>query len=145
MINAAPISEFRDEDGRVSQWQIAEGNGHYYLFDMTIGEAVQELPGVRVMSDKQLPDHRGKEHTENKIAISFDVQQVAAALEDAGFEVSEGNVTDIVDYINNGGESVENFGAAFRTLIADAGTDLRIRKSASASANAIQGKEEANP
>jgi len=51
MINAAVITDYHDEDGRVSQWQIAEGNGHYYLFDMTVGEVVQELPGVRVMSD----------------------------------------------------------------------------------------------
>jgi hypothetical protein len=78
---------------------------------------------------------------ENKIAISFDVEQVAAALEDAGFEVSEGNVTDIAEYINNGGESVENFDAAFRTLIADAAADLKIRKSASAMANAQEEKE----
>lgn len=53
MINAAPISEFRDEDGQVSKFQIAEGNGHFYLWDMAIGEVVQELPleqlpGVRV-------------------------------------------------------------------------------------------------
>ena len=27
MINAAPISEFRDEDGQVSKFQIAEGAG----------------------------------------------------------------------------------------------------------------------
>ena len=130
MINAAVVTDFHDDDGQLSQWQIAEGHGHYYLFDMTIGEAVQKLPGVRVMSDKQLPDHRGKEHLENKIVISFDVEQVAAALEDASLEGSERNVTDIVEYINNGGESVENFAAAFRTLIADAATDLKIRKSA---------------
>jgi hypothetical protein len=81
---------------------------------------------------------------ENKIAISFDVEQVAAALEDAGFEVSERNVTDIAEYISNGGEGVENFAAAFRTLIADAATDLKIRKAASARENAIQEEEEAN-
>jgi hypothetical protein len=51
MINAAVITDYHDEDGQVSQWQIAEGNGHYYLFDMAIGELVQELPGVRMMSD----------------------------------------------------------------------------------------------
>ena len=53
MINAAPISEFRDEDGEVSKFQIAEGNRHFYLWDMEIGEVVQELPleqlpGIRV-------------------------------------------------------------------------------------------------
>lgn len=56
-----------------------------------------------------------KEQMENKIAISFDVEQVAAALEDAGFEASERNVTDIAEYVKNGGESVENFDAAFRS------------------------------
>jgi hypothetical protein len=88
---------------------------------------------------------RTKEHMENKIAISFDVKQVAAALEDAGFEVSEKNITVIAEYITNGGESIENFDAAFRTLVADAATNLEIKKSASARANAIEGKEEANP
>jgi hypothetical protein len=81
---------------------------------------------------------------ENKIVISFDVEQVAAALEDTGFEVSEGNVADVAEYITNGGESVENFDAAFRTLIADAAMDLKIRKSPSAKANAIKEKEAAN-
>jgi hypothetical protein len=48
MINAAPITNYHDDDGQVSRWQIAEGNGHFYLFDQAIGEVVQELPGVRV-------------------------------------------------------------------------------------------------
>jgi hypothetical protein len=82
---------------------------------------------------------------ENKIAISFDVEQVAAALEDGGFEVSERNVTDIAEYISNGGEGVENFAAAFRTLIADVATDLKIPKSASARANTNKEKEVGNP
>jgi len=71
---------------------------------------------------------------ENKIVISFDLEHVAAALEYAGFEVSERNVAEIAEHLNNGGEIVENFDAAFSTLIADAATDLKIRKSASAGA-----------
>jgi hypothetical protein len=69
-----------------------------------------------------------KEHMENNIVISFDVEQVAAALEVAGFEVSEGNVADVVEYINNGGEIVEDFDAAFCLLVEDVATDLKIRE-----------------
>jgi hypothetical protein len=81
---------------------------------------------------------------ENKIVISFDLQQIAAALENAGFEVSEKNLTDVTQYLKNGGESVEDFAAAFRTLAADAARDLGMRKSVSASANAIQEEEKPN-
>jgi hypothetical protein len=65
---------------------------------------------------------------ENKIVISFVVEQVAAALEDTGFEASEQNVSAISQYIDNGGDFVEDFDAAFRTLISDAATDLRSGK-----------------
>jgi hypothetical protein len=80
-------------------------------------------------------------HMESKTVISFDYGQVAAALEDAGFEASEGNVTAIVDYIKDGGEGVENFAAAFRTLIADVAMELKLRQSASARINAIREQE----
>jgi hypothetical protein len=63
---------------------------------------------------------------ENKLVLSFDVKQVAAALEDAGFEASERNVTAIAEYIKDGGESIENFAAAFRTRIADVAADLKL-------------------
>jgi hypothetical protein len=78
---------------------------------------------------------------ENELVLSFDVKQVAAALEDAGFEASERNVTAIAAYIKDGGESIENFAAAFRTLIADVATELKLRQSASARTNVIQEKE----
>jgi hypothetical protein len=68
---------------------------------------------------------------ENKIVISFDSEQVAAALEDGGFEVSERNVADIAEYIQNGGESVENFDTAFRILILDAAVDLKLGRAGS--------------
>jgi hypothetical protein len=68
-----------------------------------------------------------KEHMENNIVISFDIEQVAAALEVAGFEVSEGDVADVVEYINNGGEIVEDFDAAFCLLVEDVATDLKIK------------------
>lgn len=70
----------------------------------------------------------------NAIAISFDVEQIAAALEDAGFEAFERNVADIAQYVKNGGESVENFDAAFRTLIVEAATDLKIGRAGSSRA-----------
>jgi hypothetical protein len=73
-----------------------------------------------------------REHMERKIVIPFVIEQVSAALGDAGFEVSDGNVAQIVEYVNNGGEIVEDFHAAFRTLIADVATDLKIRKGSSA-------------
>jgi hypothetical protein len=76
-------------------------------------------PGFQPLTEK---------HMENKIVIWFDLGHVAAALEDVGFEASEQNVADIAEYIGNGGDFVEDFDAAFRTLVADAATDLKIRK-----------------
>jgi hypothetical protein len=53
------------------------------------------------------------EHMENKIAISFDVEQVAAALEDTGFEASEQNVSAIAQYIDDSSDFAHDFDAAF--------------------------------
>ena len=61
----------------------------------------------------------------NKIVISFDLGHVAAALEDVGFEVTEQNVADISEYIGNGGDFVEDFDAAFRTLGSQSRSRLR--------------------
>jgi hypothetical protein len=83
------------------------------------------------MDERQIAEMRTKEHMENKIVISFDVEQVVAALEDSGFEVSARNLCDVAEYIRNGSEGVETFAAAFRTLIADAATDLKIRRAGS--------------
>lgn len=63
---------------------------------------------------------------ENTIVISFDVEQVAAALGDAGFAVSEKNVAEITKYITTGGEGVGIFAVAFRTLIAGAAAGLKL-------------------
>jgi hypothetical protein len=95
--------------------------------------------GPEQISVRKVPAELGlqpstKEHMENKIVISIDLEQVAAALEDAGFEVSQKNVADIAEHIDNGGEIVEEFDSAFRTLIADIATDLKIPKSGSARA-----------
>lgn len=46
MINAAVVTNYRNEDGRVSKWQLAKGNGVVYLYDEETMEVVQELPGV---------------------------------------------------------------------------------------------------
>jgi hypothetical protein len=53
-INAAPVTDYREDEegrigpaGRICKWQIAWGNGVYYLWDAEIGEAIQELPGVK--------------------------------------------------------------------------------------------------
>jgi hypothetical protein len=72
-----------------------------------------------------------KEHMENKILISFDIEQVAAALADAGFEASEKAVTDIEEFFKQGGGEFEDFEAAFRNLIADAATDLKLGRAGS--------------
>jgi hypothetical protein len=50
-------NSYHDEDGRVSKWQIALGNGCYYLFKMEIGEVAQELPGITVINDRELLDY----------------------------------------------------------------------------------------
>jgi hypothetical protein len=50
--NVAVISHFTDEDGRLSKFQLAEGNGHYYLWDSEIREVVQELEGLEDLMAK---------------------------------------------------------------------------------------------
>jgi hypothetical protein len=47
MINANVITQYRNDDGQVSKYQLAEGNGVFYLWDTELREIVQELPGVR--------------------------------------------------------------------------------------------------
>jgi hypothetical protein len=52
MVNAAVVTDYHGDDGQLSKWQIAWGNGHFYLFDTTIGEVVQELTGIRLEGDE---------------------------------------------------------------------------------------------
>jgi hypothetical protein len=54
LLNVVSITNFKDEDGRSSKHQIAEGDGCYYLFDTEIGEVIQEMPGIIVRSTLEI-------------------------------------------------------------------------------------------
>ncbi len=48
MLNTAVCTNYRNDDGTLSRFQLAEGNGCYYLWDIEIAEVVQELKGVKL-------------------------------------------------------------------------------------------------
>lgn len=64
-INAAPITDYRygkngeivrsGGTGELAKWQIAWGNGVYYLWNEEIQEVIQELPGIMMKWGKAQP------------------------------------------------------------------------------------------
>jgi hypothetical protein len=48
MLNTAVCTDYRNDDGTLCRFQLAEGNGHCYQWDTEIAEVVQELKGVKL-------------------------------------------------------------------------------------------------
>jgi len=65
-INAAVCSSLFDSDGKESRYQLATGNGAYYLYDTEINEVLSEITGEQLSTLAEYeeimhPDQAGAE------------------------------------------------------------------------------------